>query len=105
MDDIPETLDAESLANDCDKIWAQNAQQNTVCDAFALGFLVGKMMRFEKIAAEPFASQASRLTAMAQAKLAQSTARSICFGILRLDQAYELGRVFDSDELGRLNNP
>jgi hypothetical protein len=63
------------------------------------------MMRFEKIAGEPLASQASRLTARAQAKLAQSTARTFCFGILKLDENFELERVFNSDEVGRLKEP
>jgi hypothetical protein len=105
VDSIPETLDAENLANRCNKILAQNDQQNTVTDAFSLGLLVRKMMRFEKIAGDPLASQASRLTASAQAKLAQSTARTICFGILKLDENFELERVFNSDEVGRLKEP
>src|SRR5471032_3019564 len=59
VDNIPETLDAEDFANSCDEILAQNAEQDTVTDAFSLGFLVRKMMRFETIAGEPLASQTS----------------------------------------------
>lgn len=102
VDAIPDTLEAGKFGDACNKILARNEQENTDSEGFRLGLLVRKMMRFERIAAQETATKDSRGLAAAQATLARTAARTICFGILKLDPVFELDRAFNREEVARL---
>ncbi|HSH38221.1 MAG TPA: hypothetical protein VK993_05495 [Chthoniobacterales bacterium] len=87
VDALPYSLSAEALSNACNKTLARNEQQNTNSDGFELGLKVRLMTRLRSIDETDPA-----------ARLAQITARTICFGILKLSDL-EIERVFTKAEV------